>query len=175
MEFAFDLKEFFRSLLIYHYVFFGVASFLTIAMMILGVILRRHLWAALLCFGLSFFGFSIGVPVGGYFLESYLRPSSLQNVTVHRLEFSKAIVFTADIKNEGGIKSDKQYLVLKLVKKEENSILQYVHLLNPIISKKSHFLQEIAPSESKSVRIVLDVNKVKNLSDYVVFYEIKTF
>ena len=99
MEFAFDLKEFFRSLLIYHYVFFGVASFLTIAMMILGVILRRHLWAALLCFGLSFFGFSIGVPVGGYFLESYLRPSSLQNVTVHRLEFSKAIVFTADIKN----------------------------------------------------------------------------
>ena len=175
MEFAFDLKEFFRSLLIYHYVFFGVASFLTIAMMILGVILRRHLWAALLCFGLSFFGFSIGVPVGGYFLESYLRPSSLQNVTVHRLEFSKAIVFTADIKNDGGLKSHKQYLVLKLVKKEENSILQYVHLLNPVISKKSHFLQEIAPSESKSVRIVLDVNKVKNLSDYVVFYEIKTF
>jgi hypothetical protein len=36
-------------------------------------------------------------------------------------------------------------------------------------------LQKKAPSELKSIRIVLDVNKVKNLSDYVVFYEIKTF
>ena len=175
MEFAFDLKEFFRSLLIYHYVFFGVASFLSIALMILGVILRRHLWAALLCFGLSFFGFSIGVPVGGYFLESYLRPSSLQNATVHRLEFSKAIVFTADIKNDGGLKSHKQFLVLKLVKKEDNSILQYAHLLTPELTKKSHYLQEIAPSDTKNIRVVLDVGKVKNLSNYVVFYEIKTF
>jgi hypothetical protein len=171
----FGLKEFFHNFFIYHYLFLGVLFFVAVLLLILGVILRRRLIFALFFYLLSFLTFTAGPIVGLYYLEEYLRKTSLENVKVARLVYTKAIVITADIRNEGKIPLKKTSIVISLVKKNNNSILEFINIFSPIKADKIELKMPLVPSEARDVRMVVDITKITNPAAYAVYYQIKSF
>lgn len=174
MVLPFGLKEFFYSFFIYHYLFLGVLFFVAVLLLILGIVLRRKLIFALFFYLLSFLSFTVAPIAGIYYLEEYFRKTSIDNIKVARLVYTKAIVITADIKNDGKIPIKKTSVVISLVKKNNNSILEFINIFSPVKTDKIEFKMPLTPSDTKDIRIVIDTTKIANPSAYAIYYQIKS-
>jgi len=175
VQFAFEAVDFFHNFLIYHYLFFGVLFFVAVLTLVLGVILRRkHLLAAFF-YIISFSTLFIAPFVGSYYLEEYIRSSSLQNIKISRLVYTKAIVVSAELKNNGVIPIKKTHLLLSMIKKDNNSILEFINLFKPAKTQKIYLQYPLAPNETREIRVVLDISKIALPTSYAVYYQIKSF
>ncbi len=175
MQFAFGVKEFFHNFLIYHYLFFGVLFFVAILTLVLGIALRKRLLAALFFYTSSFLAIFIAPFVGSYYLEEYIRGSSLQNIKISRLVYTPAIVVSAEVKNNGIIPIKETYLLFSMVKKNNNSILEFINMLKPAKTQKIHLKYPLSPNNTKEVRVVIDVSNIQLPASYAVYYQIKSF
>lgn len=175
MELPFGIKEFFHNFLIYHYIFFGVLFLASLFMLLLGVMFRRKLFISLLFYLAAFFGFTVAPFVGLYYIEEYLRGSSLENIKVVRLVYTPAIVVTADLKNSGKSTIKKTNLVFSLVKKDNNGILEFVNIFKPAKVQKVELKYALTPGNSRDIRVVLDTTNIANPSAYTIYYQIKSF
>ena len=175
MELPFGLREFFHSFLIYHYLFFGILFVVAIFLLFLGVILRKKLIFALFFYTLSFLSVFVAPIVGSFYLEEYLRKSSLQNIKITRLVYTKAIVFTAELKNDGKIPLKNTHIVISMVKKDNNSILQFFNLFTPSNVLKTELKMPIEPSGARDVRIVIDTTKINVPTECAIYYQLKSF
>jgi hypothetical protein len=175
MDFPFGTHEFFYHLSMYHYLFFGVMFVIAICFLILGVIYRKSPMAALLFYTLSFVGLFAGPFVGAYYIEEYLRSSSLQNIDVLRLTYTKAIVVNADIKNNGKAKLKDSYVSFCMVKKNKNSILEFINSIKAAHVQKYTFNLPIDKGASEHIRVVVDTSKLAVPTDYALYYQIKSF
>jgi hypothetical protein len=175
VELPFGIREFFHSFLIYHYLFFGILFLVAIFLLSLGVMLRKRLIFALFFYLLSFLSLSAGPVVGSYYLEEYLRKASLQNIKITRLVYTKAIIFTAELKNEGRIPFKKTNIVISIVKKDNNSILQFFNMFSPAQVCKTELRIPIESGNICDIRIVVDITKINAPLDYAVYYQVKSF
>lgn len=175
MQFAFGVKDFFHNFLIYHYLFFGILFFVAILTLILGVILRRkHLFAAFF-YTISFLSLFIAPFVGSYYLEEYTRGSSLENIKVSRLVYTKAIVVSAELKNNGKTAIRETHLLFSMVKKNNNSILEFINIYKPVKIQKIYLKYPLTPNETRDIRVVLDVSTIAVPASCAVYYQIKSF
>lgn len=175
MELAFGIKDFFHSFLIYHYLFFIILFLAALFLLFMGITLRKRLFFALIFYIASFLAITAAPIAGSYYLEEYLRKSSLENVKVSRLVYTKAIVITANLTNKGKIPIKKSHIVFSMVKKNDNSILEFFNTFSPAASQKIVLQIPIKPGESSEVRFVFDISKVAAPTSYDVHYTIKSF
>jgi len=175
VDFAFGVKDFFHNFLIYHYLFFGVLFFASIFMLILGVILRKRVLFAVFFYIGSFTSLFIAPFVGSYYLEEYIRGSSLQNIKIARLVYTPAIIVSGELKNNGKIATKGTYLLFSMVKKDNNSILEFINIFKPVKTQKVYLKYQLAPNETKEIRVVLDISKITIPTSYAVYYQIKSF
>lgn len=175
MDFPFGLREFLHNLTMYHYLFFALSFIASICFLILGIVYRKSHAAAMFFYTLSFLGLIVAPVVGAYYIEDYLRASSLKNIDVLRLTYTKAIVVNADIKNDGKTKIKTTYVSLCMVKKNKNSILEFLNSIKAAHAQKYSYQIPMEKGESKHIRAVIDTTKLQNPSDYWVFYQIKSF
>lgn len=175
MDFPFGLREFLNSLTMYHYLFFGLSFIASICFLILGIVYRKSHAAAMFLYTLSFLGLIVAPVAGAYYIEDYLRASSLQNIDVLRLTYTKAIVVNADIKNDGKSKIKTTYISLCMVKKNKNSILEFINSIKAAHVQKYTYKIPMEKGESQHIRAVIDTTKLPNPTDYSVFYQIKSF
>lgn len=175
MELPFGIREFFHSFLIYHYLFLGTLFFAILLTIVLGVMLRKIPIVSFLFYFISFLGVSVAPFAGLYFVEEYLRGSALERINVARLVYTPAIVITADLTNNGNSQIKKTNLLFSFVKKNDNSILEFVNMLKPAKVQKIELKYQLASGNSKDVRVVLDTSNLPNPSSYAIYYQIKSF
>lgn len=175
MELAFGIKDFFHSLLIYHYLFFIILFLAALFLLFMGIALRKKPLFAFIFYVASFLTITVAPVAGFYYLEEYLRKTSLENIKVLRLVYTKAIVITANLTNKGKIPIKKSYIMLSMVKKNDNSILEFFNTFSPAASQKILLQIPIKPGESSEVRFVFDISKVVSPESYDVRYVIKSF
>ncbi|HOI83514.1 MAG TPA: DUF2393 family protein [Campylobacterales bacterium] len=175
MEFPFGIREFFHSFLIYHYIFLATLFLATLFVLTLGIMLRKVPIVSILFYIVSFLGVTVAPFAGVYYIEEYLRGSSLDNIKVARLVYTPAIVITADLKNTGKSAIKKTNLVFSLVKKDNNGILEFVNIFKPARVQKVDFKYQLTPGNSRDIRVVLDTAGIANPSSYAIYYQIKSF
>lgn len=175
MELPFSVKEFFNNFLIYHYLFFGFLFLFAILLLVLGIVFRRKSFLAFLFYFSSFASAFIGPFAGSYYLEEYLRATSLEEVKVTRLTYTKAIVLSAKLKNNGRTLVNTSYISLSLVKKDDNSIKEFINILRPEKIEKKIISVPLAGKEHTDIRIVLDISDVKEPQKFSLFYQLKSF
>lgn len=175
MDFPFSLRDFFNNLTMYHYLFFVLSFIASICFIILGIVYRKKHAAALFFYTVSFFGLMVAPIIGSYYIEDYLHRSTLKNIEILRLTYTKAIVFNADIQNEGKSPLKATYISLCMVKKNKNSILEFFNSLRAAHVQKFTYKMPIDKGSSEHMRAVIDTTKIANPSDYSVFYQIKSF
>lgn len=175
MVLAFDIKDFFHNFLIYHYLFFIILFLVALFLLFMGIALRRKLFLAFIFYITSFLTITVAPVTGSYYLEEYLRKTSLENIKVSRLVYTKAIVITANLTNKGKIPIKKSYIVLSMVKKNNNSILEFFNTFSPAASQKIFLQIPIKPGENSEVRFVFDISKVNAPALYDVYYVVKSF
>lgn len=175
MELPFGVREFFHSFLIYHYIFLATLFFTTLFILMLGIMLRKIPIVSILFYIISFLGVTVAPFVGVYYIEEYLRGSSLENIKVARLVYTPAIVVTADLKNVGKTTIKKTNLVFNLVKKDNNGILEFINVFKPSRVQKIEFKYPLTPGNSRDIRVVIDTSGMTNPSSYAVYYQIKSF
>jgi hypothetical protein len=175
MDFPFGIHEFLNNLTVYHYIFFALGFIASILLFLLGIVFRKRHGAALFFYLLSFIGLLVAPIIGAYYTEEYLRASSLKNIDILRLTFTKAIVLNADIQNDGNSNIGTTYISLQMVKKDKNSILQFINTLKPAYTQKYVYKLPMQKGESAHIRAVIDTTKLPNPSNYFIFYQIKSF
>ena len=175
MELAFGAKEFFDNFLIYHYLFFGFLFLFGILLLVLGIVAKRSSFFSFLFYFGSFTSLFVGPFVGSYYLEEYLRGTKLEDVKVARLSYTKAIVLTAKMTNIGRAPISKSYVLTTLVKRDPNSIKEFINILRPAKVHKVSLDAPLKGKESMDIRVVMDISDVKNPSTFDLYYQIKSF
>lgn len=175
MQLAFGVKDFLHNLLIYHYIFYALLFVFAFLMLLLGIYLRRKTTIALFFYIGSFLALFCAPFVGSYYIEEYLRSSSLQSIKVTRLVYSKTIVVTANLVNMGVAPIKETNLLFLLVKKDKNSILERLNTFKPVVTNKIKLKEPLKPNENREIRVVLDITKVATPSLYTLYYQIKSF
>lgn len=175
MELPFGIREFFDNFLIYHYIFAVLIFLISLTLLSLGIFFRKKHFLAAFFYLFSFISVAFAPFVGFYYIEEYLRGSSLKNLEVTRLVYTPAIVLTAEIKNNGAATLKKTNLLFSVVKKNNNSILQAINIFKPARTQKITIKHSLKAGQSESIRVVLDISKIQNPNSYSLYYRIKSF
>ncbi len=175
MELPFEIREFFHNFLIYHYLFFGFLFLFSILLLLLGIVFRKKSTLSFLFYFTSFTSLFFAPFVGAFYLEEYLRGAALQNVKVSRLVYTQAIVVTAKLHNKGRTPLNTTHLLFSIVKKDNNSIREFINVLRPEKTEKITMQNSVAPGESIDVRAVLDISQIKEPNTYTIYYKLKSF
>lgn len=175
MEVPFEIREFFHNFLIYHYLFFGFLFLFSILLLVLGVVFRKKSKLSFLFYFSSFLSLFFAPFVGSFYLEEYLRGVTLQNMKVSRLVYTEAIVVSAKLHNKGRVPLNTTHLLFSVVKKDNNSIREFVNVLRPVKTDKITMQEIVAPGESIDIRAVLDISQIKEPNRYAIYYKLKSF
>lgn len=175
MELPFEVREFFHNFLIYHYLFFGFLFLFSILLLVLGIVFRRRSILSFLFYFSSFISIFFAPFIGAFYLEEYLRGITLQNIKVSRLVYTKAIVVSAKMKNNGRAPLHTTHLLFSLVKKDNNSIREFINILKPIKTEKITIQEPVKQGETIDIRAVLDISQIEDPNSYAIYYKAKSF
>lgn len=123
--------QFINNLLIYDYILFGSIILLFILFLLLAVLLRKHLFSAILIVILALF-FVMLAPIFGYQkVHSYIFKNHLENVTIKQLEFSPALVVKGEIVNDSKQIFTECKIKAKVFKVSHNELFDMLYPINP--------------------------------------------
>jgi hypothetical protein len=163
-----QLQEFINGLIVYDYILFGASLALFVLFIILAILLRKSLFAALLFVLFSIVSLFLGPTLGYIEMHNYLFKNSVTVTMQKRLKFSEAIVVKGVIKNlsKRNFKSCK--ITAKIYRVDANKYKNYIYRLKPL-QKMSILQEDIQKGTSKDFKIIVEPFRYKK--DYNVSVE----
>ncbi len=146
---------FIGNLIPYDYILFGVSFILFFLLIILGILLRKHTFFALIFIILGFFILLLGPTLGYVKLHESLFKNSLLLLSQKRLEFTQAVVVKGSITNESRKPFTECKITANAYRVTSNKYKNYLKKLKPF-QKMSIIETDIQVSETRNFKIIVE-------------------
>jgi uncharacterized SAM-binding protein YcdF (DUF218 family) len=146
---------FIEYLIPYDYVLFGISFILFFLLVVLGILLRKHTFFALIFIILGFSVLLVAPTLGYVKLHEFLFKNSLVLLSQKRLEFTQAVVVKGSITNESKKPFAECKITASAYKVTSNKYKNYLKKLKPF-QKMSIVLNNIAVSETQNFKIIIE-------------------
>ena len=149
------LLNFIHGLTSYDYMLFGASFVLFILFIILSILLRRKLFAALFFLLLGFASFLLGPTLGYVQMHKYLYKNSVEVISAKKLNFVQAVVIKGRLYNESKFDFHECKVSAIFYKVSTNKYKNYLLKLKPFM-KRSIVIDDIAKGEQKEFKIIVE-------------------
>jgi len=131
---------FIENLILYDYILFGGVFVLFILFIILGIILRKKIFLAVLLILLAFAILILGPTLGYQEMHKFLFKNATTITSQKKLEFTQAIVVKGTLKNESKFNFSTCRITTKVHKVSKNEYKNYLYAFKTI--QKASILEE---------------------------------
>ncbi len=131
---------FIENLILYDYILFGGVFVLFILFIILGIILRKKIFLAVLLILLAFAILILGPTLGYQEMHKFLFKNTTTITSQKKLEFTQAIVVKGTLKNESKFNFSTCRITTKVHKVSKNEYKNYLYAFKTI--QKASILEE---------------------------------
>ena len=149
------ITAFLNDLIMYDYVLFGGAFILFIVFVILGLVLRKKIFLAVLFILLGFSSLFLAPTVGYVKLHEYLFKNTTTLTSQKRLEFTEAIVVKGTLTNESSADFSSCMITANVHKVSKNKYKNYLHQLKTI-KKMSIIEEDITKGDTINFKIIVE-------------------
>jgi len=146
---------FIEGLITYDYLLFGLSFVLFLLFIILGILLRKRTFFALIFIILGFSTLLLGPTLGYIKLHETLFKHTLNLKSQKRLEFTKAVVVKGDITNQSKRVFKECKITASAYKITSNKYKNYFKKLKPF-QKMSIVLYDIKVSQTRNFKIIVE-------------------
>ncbi len=154
MEF---LKLYFQNLSLYDYIGIAIVSMVFLLLFILSLILLfKKPFVGFLIFILSFLVLPLGIFGVKEFLNQTLRKSEFIIKKIKPLHFSNSLLLEAKIKNLSKINFNQCFIELKIIKKSNSKLKNFLFELKPLQTKMIYLYKPISKNSSYTLKKILD-------------------
>jgi len=174
-DIAFPIREIVNYLNFYHYGAAALILLIVLLLFTLAIILRKKILVSALLFLLSFM-LPVPAMVGAYmFIEDANRRLDVSEFEVRRLNFVKGFVVKGTMQNNGQSTVRKEYLKVKLVRKDSFWPLEIINYYRPVQEDIFIETKTLNPKDSDKFDILVDTSKLKNPNSVRVYLLYKAF
>ena len=131
---------FIENLILYDYILFGGVFVLFILFIILGIVLRKKIFLAVLLILLAFAILILGPTLGYQEMHKFLFKNATTITSQKKLEFTQAIVVKGTLKNESKFNFSTCRITTKVHKVSKNEYKNYLYAFKTI--QKASILEE---------------------------------
>jgi len=149
------VTAFIDGLISYDYILFGSAFILFIFFVIVGILLRRRIFLAVLFVLLAFFTLTLLPTLGYVTMHDYLFKNSIKLQSQQKLSFTKAVVIKGSVMNESERDFSECKISASAYKVTKNKYKNYLLKFKPF-QKASMFTPEIAKGESYDFKFFME-------------------
>ncbi len=171
MEF---LKLYFQNLTLYDYIGIGIVGIVFLLLFILSLILLfKKPFLGFLIFLLSFLILPFGIFGIKDFLNQTLRKSEFVIKKAKPLHFSNSLLIEAQIRNLSKIDFRQCFIQLKIIKKSNSKLKNFLFTLKPLQIKTIYLYKPIPKNSSYILKKILDnvtYNKNEKLISEIACY-----
>lgn len=149
------LTEFIKELIIYDYILFGSMLALFIALIVIGIVLRRKAVLAILIILMAFITLFAGSIFGYIKMHQYLFKNETAIISQKKLSFTDAVVVYGKVKNI----SDRDFKSCKIsatvCKVSSNELKNYLLKYKPI-AKMTIIENEIKIGQEREIKFIIE-------------------
>ena len=149
------ITAFINELIMYDYILFGSVFVLFILFIILGIVLRKKIFLAILFILLSFTILLVGPTIGYIEMHNYIFKNSTQMTSQKKLTFTKAVVVKGTITNESKRFFKSCNITASANKVSKNELKNYLYSFKSFI-KMSILEQNLAVGETREFKIIIE-------------------
>ncbi len=149
------ITAFIDGLIPFDYLLFGSSFLLFIFLIILGIILRRKLFLAIVFILLAFSILLLGPTLGYVKLHEYLFKNSVTLTSQKKLTFSEAVIVKGTLTNESKKRFKECIITASAYAVTSNKYKNYLKKLKPF-QKMSIIEENIGVSESRDFKIIVE-------------------
>ena len=150
-----QLQAFIKGLMVYDYILFGTALFLFILFIILAILLRQRVAAALFFLLLSIAVLFLGPTVGYIEMHKYLFKNSVELKMQKRLKFSQALVVKGVVTNLSRHDFSSCKISANVFRVTANKYKNYIYRLKPFV-KMTIVEKDIPKAKSREFKIIVE-------------------
>ena len=149
------ITAFIDNLIVYDYILFGAVFLLFILFIILGIVLRKRPFFAVVFILLGFATLLLGPTLGFFKMHEMLFKNTTQLLSQKKLQYSEAVVIKGSVKNE----SKRNFSACKITASaygvSSNALKNYLKKLKPF-QKMSILEENIARSQTREFKIIVE-------------------
>ncbi len=155
-----NIKNFMDGLISYDYILFGTSVTLFVLFIILAILLRRKVAAALFFVLLAFSSFLLGPTLGYLQMHKLLFKNKTELISQKKLHFSQAVVVKGVLTNESHRDFQSCKITASAYKVTDNKYKNYILKLKPF-KKMSIFEKDIKKGETREFKIIVEPFRYK--------------
>lgn len=149
------ITTFIDNLIIYDYILFGAVFFLFILFIILGIVLRKKPFFAVIFILLGFATLLLGPTLGFFKMHELLFKNKTQLLSQKKLQYSEAVVVKGSVTNESKRNFSSCKITASAYGVSSNALKNYLKKLKPF-QKMSILEEDIAKSETREFKIIVE-------------------
>jgi hypothetical protein len=154
------LQNFIDGLIPYDYILFGSVLILFVLFIILAILLRRKMAAAIFFVLLAFAIFLLGPTVGYISMHKFLFKNHTELISQKKLNFSQAVVVKGKITNDSKFDFKSCKITASTYRVTSNKYKNYIYKLKPF-KKMSIVEKDIKKGETREFKIIVEPFRYK--------------
>ena len=152
-----NLLEYIHHLSLYDYMAYGWVLLFFVIFLILSILISSKKPLLSVVFILLNFTFLLFSPLMiNTFMNKTVRKNSVKIIKIDYLHFSKALIVSAKIKNEGKVDFKECKVKAKIIKQSKNAFKNFLYGLKPLKKRTIFIKDKITKQSSMEFKVVFD-------------------
>lgn len=149
------ITAFIDGLITYDYILFGAVFGLFILFIILGILLRKKTFFAIISILISFVILFLGPTLGYIKMHEYLFKNITELTSQKKLNFTNAIVVKGSVKNDSKFHFKSCTISASALKVSKNELKTYIYSFKPL-AKMSILEEDIKVGETRDFKLFIE-------------------